>query len=167
MIRRATVLFPALLLTLLLPGCFRYVPVTLDTAPEGQDVRVIVTRDGASELREVADVASEVPTLTGRFMGFEDRNMLLRVPVGQRQAGFHTVSLDQTIRIPSGEVLQIERREFDRGRTALLAGGAVAGSVFIIASIMQAFGGDTSGPGDPGPPESRIPIPFASFVIGR
>lgn len=167
MIRRATDILPILLLTLLLSGCFRYVPVTLDTAPEGEDVRVLVTRDGSAELREVTEVGAEVPRLTGRFLGFEDRTMLLRVPVGQRQAGFHTVSLDQTIRIPSGEILQIERREFDRGRTALLAGGAVAGSVFIIASIMKAFGGDTSNPGDPGPQESWIPLPFASFVIGR
>jgi len=168
LIKRATVLLPALALsTLLSTGCFRYVPVTLETAPQGQDVRVLVTRQGAAELREIIDVPGEVPSLTGRLEALEGRDVLLRVPVGQRQAGFHTVSLDQTIRVPAGEILLIERREFDRGRTALLVGGAVAASTFIIVSIMQAFGGDTSDPGDPGAPESRIPLPFFSVPIGR
>ena len=93
--------------------------------------------------------------------------MLLRVPVGQRRDGFHTVSLDQTIRVPVAEILQMERRELDVTKTSFLVAGALGGSAFIIFSIMNAFG--ESDARDPGgnPQENRIPIPVISVPIGR
>jgi hypothetical protein len=148
-------------------ACYRYTPVPLQITPEGQQVRLLVTREGATELREVTEIGAEVPTLTGTIVEIEDQEILLRVPVAQRQAGFHTVSLDQTIRVPSGEILQVERRDFDRGKTALFVGATVAVSAFVITSIMKAFGGDSSNPGDPPPVEIRIPTPLISIPIGR
>jgi hypothetical protein len=147
-------------------GCFRYLPVPLEATPDGQDVRLLVTRQGASELNEVANVDGAVPTLTGTIVSREGRELLLNVPVGQRQDGFHTASINQTIRVPMGEILQVERRELDKAKTGLLLGGAAAGSAFIIFSIMDAFGGDSSG-SPPDLNESRIPIPFLSIPIGR
>lgn len=167
MTRPAKALGPtALLAALLLSGCFRYVPTPVDVAPPGEDVRLLVTRQGAADLAQVTDVEGEVPTVRGTLLERRGAEMLLSVPVGQRRDGFHTVSLDQTIRIPVSEILQVERREFDTPKTAFLVAGAVGGSAFIIFSIMSAFGeSDGSDPG--GPEESRIPIPFISVPIGR
>ncbi|MDZ7778915.1 MAG: hypothetical protein U5R14_03120 [Gemmatimonadota bacterium] len=161
---RAALTATALLFSL--SGCFSYVPATLESTPAGEDVRVLVTRQGASELLEVTDIEGEVPALRGTLMGREANDVLLRVGVGQRREGFHTVSLDQTIRVPSGEILQVERRELDTGKTALLTGGAIAGSAFIIISIMDAFGGDAGRKPDQ-PQEIRIPTPFISIPVGR
>lgn len=169
LIRRATgtrAALAAAALLLPLSGCFSYVPVTLEATPEGEDIRVLVTRQGASELAEVSEIPGEVPALRGTLIGREQNDVLLRVGVGQRQEGFHTISLDQTIRVPSGEILQVERRELDKGKTALLTGGALAGSAFIIVSIMDAFGGDPGSEPEP-PDEIRIPTPFISIPIGR
>jgi hypothetical protein len=168
LIHGATVSRTALMAALLASsGCFSYTAVPLEMAPEGQDVRVLVTRQGAFELSEVTEVEGEVPSVSGRIVTKEEREILLRVPVAQRRDGFHMTSLDQTIRVPVGEILQVERRDFDTGKTMLLGAGAVAGSAFIIISIMKAFGGDTS-PGDgPSPEESWIPLPLISVPIGR
>ena len=167
MTRPAKALGPtALLAALLLSGCFRYVPTPVDMTPPGDDVRLLVTRQGADDLAQVTIVESAAPTVRGTFVEREGASMLLRVPVGQRQDGFHTVSLDQTIRIPVSEILQVERRELDVTKTGFLIAGAIGGSVFIIRNIMSAFGeSDGSDPG--GPEESRIPVPFISIPIGR
>ncbi len=161
----ATVIVVGFLLTL--TGCYSYTPIPLEIAPVGQDVRVLITRRGALELVEVTDVQGEVPSVAGQIVSQEDRDVLLRVPVGQRREGFHMVALEQTVRIPTGEILQVERRDFDRGKTALLGVGFIAGSAFIITSIMNAIGGDTSPQPGPGPDENRIPIPMISIPIGR
>lgn len=169
MIRRATgtrAALAAAAILLPLSGCFSYVPVTLESTPEGEDIRVLVTRQGASELAEISDIQGEVPALRGTLLGRDQNDVLLRVGIGQRQEGFHSVSLDQTIRVPSGEILQVERRELDKGKTALLTGGAIAGSAFIIISIMDAFGGDAAREGEQ-PEEIRIPTPFISIPIGH
>lgn len=159
----ATVIVGALLLS----GCYSYTPVPLEVTPNGQDVRILITRQGALELVEVTEVHGQVPSVTGQIVSQEDRDVLIRVPVGQRRDGFHMVALEQTIRIPAGEILQVERRDFDRGKTALLGVGFIAGSAFIITSIMNAIGGETNPQPDPGPGETRIPIPLISIPIGR
>lgn len=159
----ATVIVGAFLLT----GCYSYTPIPLEVTPNGQDVRILITRQGALELVEVTDVQGEVPSVTGQIVNREGREVLMRVPVGQRRDGFHRVSLEQTIRIPAGEILQVERRDFDRGKTALLGVGFIAGSAFIITSIMNALGGDTGTDGTAPPDENRIPVPMISIPIGR
>ena len=167
MTRPAKALGPtALLAALLLSGCFRYVPTPVDVAPPGDDVRLLVTRQGANDLAQVTEVEGQVPMVRGTLLEREGANMLLRVPVGQRRDGFHTVSLDQTIRIPVSEILQVERRELDVPKTGFLVAGAIGGSAFIIFSIMNAFG-ESDGPDTGGPEESRIPLPFISIPIGR
>lgn len=158
------VLFSALLAS---AGCFSYTAVPLELAPEGQDVRVLVTRRGAFELSEITSVEGEVPSVTGRIVTKEEREILLRVPIAQRRDGFHMASLDQTIRVPLGEILQVERRDFDTGKTMLLGAGALAASAFLIMSIMEAFGGDSSRDGGIPPDESWVPAPLISVPIGR
>ncbi|MEX2466870.1 MAG: hypothetical protein WD995_08160 [Gemmatimonadota bacterium] len=168
MLRPATVTSAALFAaTLLSSGCYSYTAVPLELAPEGEDVRVLVTRRGAFELSEITAVQGEIPSVRGRIVSKEQGEILLRVPVAQRTDGFHMVSLDQTVRVPTGEILQVERRDFDRGKTALLGAGALAGSAFIIISIMDAFGGDAGSGEGPDPEETRIPVPLISIPIGR
>ena len=167
MTRSVKVLGPTVTLAaFLLSGCFRYVPTTLDVAPPGEDVRLLVTRQGATDLAQVTTIEGEVPTVRGTLLEQEGSDLLLRVPVGQRRDGFHTVSLDQTVRIPVSEILQVERRELDVTKTGFWVAGAVGGSAFVIFSIMEAFG--ESAGGDPGGPlENRLPIPFISVPLGR
>jgi len=136
----------------------------LETTPVGEEVRLLVTRQGGFELSEVTTIDASVPLVRGRLVGREGAELLLNVPVAQRRDGFHTVQLNQTIRVPVNEILAIERRQFDGLNTGLLAGGAVALGVGVLTMIMEAFGNtglDTS----PDPPEFRSS--FFSIPIGR
>ena len=147
-------------------GCYRYIPTQLEVTPQGQEVRLLVTRRGAVELAEVTDVDGLVPMLKGRIMGEEGEDLMLAVPVARRQVGFHQARLDQTIRVPQGEILSVEWREFDPVATGLFVAGTAALAGGVIFFIMNSFGNSDT-PGDPGPTESRIPLPLVSIPIGH
>jgi hypothetical protein len=151
-------------LALCLSGCFSYVPTALETTPVGEDVRLLVTRQGGFELSAITNIDASVPLVRGRIVGREGAELLLSVPAAQRRDGFHTVQLNQTIRVPVDEIVGIERREFNGFNTALLAGGGVAVAVGIITVIMDAFGNTGLDTG-PEPPEFRGS--FFSIPIGR
>ena len=151
-------------LALCLSGCFGYVPTALETTPVGEDVRLLVTRQGGFELSAVTNIDASVPLVQGRLVGREGSELLLGVPTAQRRDGFHTIQLTQTIRVPVDEIVRIERREFNGLNTVLLAGGGVAVAVGIITVIMDTFG-NTGPDGSPEPPEFRGR--FFSISVGR
>ena len=91
--------------------------------------------------------------------------LLLRVPVGQRQTGFVPSGLSQTIRVPTGEILSFERRELDKAATGLFIGAGVG-----IAATALIFILDPSGRGEPentDPPDDlMLRIGLISIPIG-
>ena len=125
----------------------------------------MVTRQGAFELSELTDVSAAIPVLRGSLVRVEDRTVLLRIPLENRQMGIHTEALGQTIRVPAEEILSVERREFDGARTGLLAAASAAAAAGVIFMIMESFGGGDS-PDGPTPIESVISIPLFSLVVG-
>jgi hypothetical protein len=149
-------------------GCYKYVPTQLEITPEGEHVQLVVTRQGAIQLAEVTSIDAQVPTLRGTLMSQNDETLMIQVPVTSRREGFHTVPLGQTIRVPTGEILSVERREFDRVGTALLVAGGAGVAGVVIFMIMDAFG---EAPTDePPPPDesllSRLRIPIFSIPAG-
>ena len=146
---------------LVLQGCYTYAPIDLAAAPPGSDVRLLVTRQGAFELSEVTVVDASVPLVQGKIVGREGDDLMLNVPVTQRQEGFHNVQLGQTIRVPFGEVLSAEGRALSSSKTGLALAGAAGAAGFIIFSIMRADG--QLRPDETNPPEFGLPwlsIPF-------
>lgn len=145
-------------------GCFKYVPTQLEAMPQGENVRLFVTRQGALELAEVREVDGSIPSLTGRLVSQEDREVLIQVPVAERREGFHSVDLTQTIRVPAGEIISVERRQFDPLGTGLLAGGTAALGAMVVYLIIDAYGG----PPRPGeiPPDELRHIDLFSIPIG-
>jgi hypothetical protein len=148
-----------------LSGCFRYVPTRLEVAPVGENVRLVVTRQGAFELSEVTGVSAAAPVLSGALVRVEDRAVLLRIPLESQRMGIHTEELGQTIRVPAEEILSVERRELDRTLTGLLAAGSAAAAVGVIFMIMDSFG-NSDLPDGPYPIESVISFPLVSFGFG-
>jgi len=140
---------------LVLSGCFKYVPTQLEAMPEGQEVRVFVTRQGALELEEVSEVNGPVPSLSGKLLAHEDRDVLIQVPVARRRDGFHSVNLAQTIRVPTGEIISAERREFDALGTSLLVAGTAGLATTVVLLIMEAYGSAPS-PGDDPPVDLQL-----------
>ena len=139
-------------------GCYQYIPTDAGLVPQGDNVRILVTRLGAEQFSQVTPEGVNSGVITGTMQGIEDDDIVLSVPVGERREGFMTSSLMQTIRVPMGEVLDVDRREFDGLATGLVVGGAAALAAGIIFGIIEAFGSDGA-PGDEDPP--------VDFTFGR
>lgn len=151
-------------LLLCLPGCFSYVPATLETVPPGEEVRLLVTRQGGFQLSEFTSIDPSSPLVRGRLVAREGAEVLLNVPVTQRREGFHTIQLNQVVRVPVGEIVGIELRQFDGLETGLLVVGGAAVGVGVIRMIMEAFGGvGLEEPADP--PEFGVSL--FSIPIGE
>ena len=121
-------------------------PEDLTVVPPGEHLRLLVTRAGSQEVARIMDSNELRPTVRGQFMGREDRSLLIQVPVSRDPEGIRQ-NINQVVRIPEGEVLTVDRREFDRGKSALLVGGAVGVGVFLLTQIFDVFN-DSSDPGD-------------------
>jgi hypothetical protein len=103
--------------------------------------------------------------MRGTLVGVEEGSVLLRVPVGERRAGFHRSSLDQTIRIPASEIVTTEVRQLDVVETSLLIAGAAAGSAFLISNIIDEYQ-EREITEPVGPVEGRVPLRLFGLPIG-
>jgi hypothetical protein len=126
-------------------GCFRYIPVELETLPPGENVRVYVSRSVIQQLQEVGDFTD--PVVRGRIVRRNDEELFVWVPIGARQVGFHSTELGQDVRIPLTEIVQLERREIDRIGTGALVAGGIGTAAVVLFVIMEAFG-DMTNEGD-------------------
>ena len=138
-----------------LTGCFQYVPATLETVPDGQEVRLFVTQEGLSEASAVTTDGQ--PIVRGRLVSREADQLFIRVPTAVRQEGFHSAVLGQDVAIPIREIVQVERRQVDGLATGLLVAGTAGVAATVIFVIMEAVSGDDTPP-DGGGEEARVPF---------
>lgn len=142
-------------------ACYRYVPIETASAAPGEPVRLYITRAGADGFREVYQVDSAVPSLRGTIVGRDAGDLLLAVEVAQRQVGFQAVGLEQTLRIPEGEVLATERRSLNGLATSAFVGVVAGGVATILTFILESEG-------EPAPPDPDpdLMVPLISVPIG-
>ena len=157
---RLTICSAAILL--LSSACYRYVPIETATAAPGEPVRVYVTEAGAEGFREVYEVDQALPRLRGTVVGRDAGDLLIAVQVAQRQVGFQAVGLDQTLRIPEGEILATERRSLNGLATSAFVGVVAGGVAAILSFILESEG-------EPLPPEPEVDlmVPLISVPVGR
>jgi len=154
------------ILLLTLPGCFRYVPAQLETTPPGTGARVVVTRAGSEELREILPDGRAGDAVRGTFVEIDGNNAVLSVPIARRQEGMAQRSIQQRVLIPIGEIVSFEQRELNPTATGFLVAGMAGFATAIIFAITEARKGEN--PDDPTPPdESIIDIPLFSVMWGR
>jgi hypothetical protein len=149
----------------LLFGCFSYVPVTVETAPVGQDVRVFVTRSGMLELVERTDAGSSSergPLLAGTLAGRDNNGLILRVPVFGRQA-FSAAPVDQQLPISYGQIVEMELRQLDKVKTGVFVGGTVAALAGTWFGLLDLKTKPAVGQGDPPPGDEETWIPLFSI----
>jgi hypothetical protein len=108
----------------------------------------------------LARVPEEFPTdgtfLTGRIVGLEADSVVLRVPVS-RAAGYGMQELRQDLRIPRGEIVDVERREVSAARTGLTIAAAGGAAAALVILIIDASGSVDTDPGE-GPDQMRFPV---------
>jgi hypothetical protein len=148
---------------LLISGCFSYIPTELTSVPQGQEVRLHLTRQGLAALPEIPNQAGL--TLTGKLVESGEDRLRVRVPIAIQQDAIVTRTLGQELVIPANAIVQVERRTFNRGRSALvLLGGAVVAAV-AYASFRDSGPESPDLPGEPGEPEGMRAR--MSFTLSR
>ena len=142
-------------------ACYRYVPIETAAAAPGEPVRVYVTEAGVEGFREVYEVGQALPRLRGTVMGRDGGDLLLAVEVAQRQVGFQAIGLEQTLRIPEGEILATERRSLNALATSAFVGVVAGGVAAILSFILESEG-------EPAPPDPDpdLMVPLISVPVG-
>lgn len=99
---------------------------------------MLLTPQKMNQLRDLDEGGlpeSGPPLLRGTLVERDATQLSLRIPIATRQVGFHQAEIDRQIRVLAADVVQLERRRLDRGRTALAlaaAGAAAGGVVYAI-----------------------------------
>ena len=123
---------------------------------------MLVTRAGSEELARVTESNELRPMVSGQFVRLEQQSVLIRIPVQRDPQGFRS-EIGQLIRVPEGEVLAVDRREFSAAKTGLTVGAGVAVTGFLLWQVFDVFSDSRRTPPDP----DLSLIPILSWIFGR
>jgi len=136
------------------PGCYTYVPATLDAVPAGTAVRAVLSTEAQLVLRDSLGLRQQ--TVQGTLADRDGDRVLLaiRADGGDWRAGSH--ALYQRVALFPRDVLQVEVKRLHRGRTVgLLVGIAATATVVAIEAVVRGNPGTPEPPGG-GPPERLV-----------
>ncbi len=131
-ITRAT----ALLCVVLSSGCYTYAQTELKGLPSASYVHLFLTRAGLDAIPKEA-VPTRTNYISGRVQKETADSVLITVPVSLSIQGNGARDLAQNVYIPITEVVGVERRQLNAGRTVLAVVGGfglVTGTVLGISS---------------------------------
>lgn len=127
-------------------GCYAYTHVPVASAPIGEEVRLVMTRQGAAELISVMDIEGAALTVIGTLDGRESESLVFRVP--QPVMSPTAPRLEQVVRVPVAEVLSLELQSYSRARTGMLVGGAAGIAALLVLKIIDVgFSAEDEDPG--------------------
>jgi hypothetical protein len=140
-------------------GCFSYIPVSVDLAPVGADYRVQLTRLRMEQLRDQdpGGLPESGLQIRGTLVERDAGAIALLIPVAARQVGIHQAEIDRRVQIAVADVVEVERRRLDRGRTALAVAGLLGGVGFVIFSTLEGARFWEGSPDSPPPDAFRAP----------
>ena len=151
----------ALLLVILLPACYSYVPLESGSPRTGDDVRVHLAEEANRGSTRVALDEENGPFVTGLVLRSRSDSLTLSV---RGQAARHSrvgyPALRDTLTLAGSEIRRIDRNQLDVLRTTVLAGlgaGAVATAVILVINANPSGSG---GIGDGGGPRAAVEIPI-------
>jgi hypothetical protein len=144
----------------LLVGCYSYTPIDVTAVPAGSEVRTRIT--GAASDRVAPLIGSfDTRVLIGSVVENNAGTMVLEVPTGaMSNVVADVVQLHARVPLSAGDMVSLEQRKLDVGRTSMLAGAIVAGIGIGVAAALHAGGGSSEEgrqPTEP-PPVTRIPL---------
>jgi hypothetical protein len=139
-------------------GCFTYQTTSIPDIQPEEEVRVTLEDRSFRRVAPGADQGA-LPRLEGRFGGASEDSLTLRVWIGEAYAGTPFYSTYQNLMLPVDQVIQVENRKLNKGRTALVTAGVLVGIGVLIEGIglTNVFGsGGGDGPPDPPEPEGLV-----------
>jgi len=132
-------------------ACYRYVPASLDVVPSGSAVRATLSTEAQLALRDSLGLQRQ--TVQGTLVERDGDRLLLAVRTDAAEWRAGAPALYHRIAVTPRDVLQVEVKRLQRGRTAgLLAALAAAATISVIELIRRGNPGTPSSGGG-GPPE--------------
>jgi hypothetical protein len=132
-------------------GCYSYVPAAPDTVPAGVEVRVLLTPGAIVRLDALGardPSAGASAELAGLLVRRSDGGLSVRVPLVAASVTSRSLGVLQEIALEPGEVVRMDRRQLDQGRTALTTATLVGTGAAVILKIVEGGAG-----------ERRLPLP--------
>jgi hypothetical protein len=151
-----------LIAALALNGCYSYVVVPIASLPPGQDARIMLSNEGLLEVRELTDRSESV--LAGTLVRRDENRAFFHVRIATVQEGALYAPVLQEIPISTRNILQVERRELNRTRTAFVALGSAAAAGVLLGMIIEAYGSTALPPGESD--DARVPTGLDGWQWG-
>lgn len=148
---------------LLLVGCYKYAPTTIEEAPVGETVKALLSTEGEIALRDRTGI--EEREITGELVDKSGDALVISMKTTSSDRQLGSSSLYQRIDIPKSDVLRVDTRQINQGATAAVIVGSVGGALglAIILTPSSGIGGGTGGD-NPGLEDSvrgwilRVPV---------
>ncbi len=137
-----------LVVSVLLAGCFSYLPLGTATPVRGRDVIARLSTPLAIPLQDVT--VRQVTVTVGRVAYADADSLVLVVERFTSDAGTDYPGLGTSVTIRRTQIGSLEERRVAKGRTILVLGGGVAALVAIVYSVGPLLGSSAGAP--PGPP---------------
>jgi hypothetical protein len=132
-------------------GCYNYAPLaSVDPAP-GTSLAVTLSDAGSETL--MRSLGPEAFVVRGRYLGTDERGLLLSVTSVERRRGWVEPWSGETVALPNDVIASTEVRRLAKGRSLLLAGAGVVG-VVAVGSMALTGGGTDLGVAN-GPPGKK------------
>jgi hypothetical protein len=132
-------------------GCYSYAPASLELVPAGTPVRALLSTEAQVALRD--SLGLEQQRVRGTLVERDGDRVLLAVRFNQGDWRVGSSALYQRIAVAPRDVLQLEVRRLNPGRTAgLFATLAAAATILAIEAYRKLNPGSPVPPGG-GPPD--------------
>ncbi len=153
------------LLALLPAGaCYSYRTIPIDEVRPELEVRLRVKPEAAVRVSEVVGYPTQ--NVEGTFVHLQGDTLLLTVPSPTAPEARTVQRLYQRLDLPVSQVIEVQQRSFNRGKTFACIAGAVAAGAGVA---VWAFSGVLGGTGQDTPPVvNNRPLGWALLVpLGR
>ncbi|MQA89395.1 MAG: hypothetical protein GEU90_04050 [Gemmatimonas sp.] len=146
----------ALLFTVLLAGCYRQVPVSLENVGPSSRVRVSLSPAATDAVMEVIGLRQSTVTARVADVGPTSVSLLLPSAHGDPISGRR--NLFQEVYVDRDDILGVQRLEFSRGRTGLSAAAVAIGAIAVGVALFSGESGSSPEFPGGGSEEALIPL---------
>ena len=139
-----------LLIAALLAGCYTYAPLPTPTPVSGTRVSAALTDSGSFELARL--LGPRIVAVDGRVLSASESALVLAVFRTRNRSEQEASWRGETVSLPHRMVANLQARTFSTGRSLLLTGAVLVGSVALFEAFKtgSTAGGPASG-GGPSP----------------
>jgi hypothetical protein len=126
-------------------GCYTFTPHDPDLLRPGEEVRVRLV--APQDVRLIEYTVNGAVQVKGEAIGLDADTMSLSVFEVVSVSGHDHIGQGETLRVARGNVSALARKQFSFYRSALFAGGLLAGAFLVERTIAAISGSDGKPPG--------------------